>query len=64
MPVSSSPPRSLRPFSPLLFTPLLALALASGQCDVMLIAYGSNQKTSSGKLQRRACRARYLDGAW
>ena len=27
-----------------------ALALASGQCDVALIAYGSNQRSSAGKL--------------
>jgi len=29
---------------------IAALALASGQCDVALIAYGSNQKSSAGKL--------------
>ena len=29
-----------------------ALALAAGQCDVALIAYGSNQRTASGKLVR------------
>lgn len=29
---------------------IAALALAAGQCDVALIAYGSNQRTSSGKL--------------
>ncbi|GAA4818987.1 thiolase [Sphingosinicella ginsenosidimutans] len=29
-----------------------ALALASGQCDVALIAYGSNQKSGAGKLVR------------
>jgi len=29
---------------------IAALALASGQCDVMLIAYGSNQRSSAGKL--------------
>jgi acetyl-CoA acetyltransferase len=28
-----------------------ALALATGQCDVALIAYGSNQRSASGKLQ-------------
>jgi acetyl-CoA acetyltransferase len=27
-----------------------ALALASGQCDVALVAYGSNQRSASGKL--------------
>lgn len=27
-----------------------AMALAAGQCDVALIAYGSNQRTASGKL--------------
>ncbi len=27
-----------------------ALALASGQCDVALIAYGSNQRSAAGKL--------------
>lgn len=30
---------------------LAALALAAGQCDVALIAYGSNQRSSVGKLQ-------------
>lgn len=29
-----------------------ALALAAGQCDVALIAYGSNQKSGAGKLVR------------
>jgi len=29
---------------------IAALALAAGQCDVALIAYGSNQRTSAGKL--------------
>lgn len=29
---------------------IAALALAAGQCDVMLITYGSNQRTASGKL--------------
>lgn len=29
---------------------IAALALAAGQCDVALIAYGSNQRTSTGKL--------------
>ena len=29
---------------------IAALALATGQCDVALIAYGSNQRSSSGKL--------------
>jgi acetyl-CoA acetyltransferase len=29
---------------------IAALALASGQCDVALIAYGSNQRSASGKL--------------
>jgi acetyl-CoA acetyltransferase len=29
---------------------IAALALAAGQCDVMLIAYGSNQRTATGKL--------------
>ncbi|MDR2188090.1 MAG: thiolase [Azonexus sp.] len=29
---------------------IAALALAAGQCDVVLIAYGSNQRTTSGKL--------------
>lgn len=29
-----------------------ALALASGQCDVALIAYGSNQRSGAGKLVR------------
>lgn len=30
---------------------IAALALASGQCDVALIAYGSNQRSATGKLQ-------------
>ncbi|MDQ8727421.1 acetyl-CoA acetyltransferase [Bradyrhizobium sp. LHD-71] len=30
------------------------LALAAGQCDVALIAYGSNQKTATGKLMTAA----------
>jgi len=29
---------------------MAALALAAGECDVALIAYGSNQRTASGKL--------------
>ncbi len=29
---------------------IAALALATGQCDVVLIAYGSNQRSASGKL--------------
>jgi acetyl-CoA acetyltransferase len=29
---------------------IAALALAAGQCDVALIAYGSNQRTAAGKL--------------
>ena len=29
---------------------IAALALSAGQCDVALIAYGSNQRTSAGKL--------------
>ena len=29
---------------------IAALALAAGQCDVVLIAYGSNQRTAAGKL--------------
>ena len=31
-----------------------ALALASGQCDVALIAYGSNQRSATGRLQSSA----------
>jgi acyl-CoA synthetase (AMP-forming)/AMP-acid ligase II len=30
--------------------------------DVVLLRVGSVPKTSSGKIQRRACRAAYLDG--
>src|SRR5487761_1228683 len=29
---------------------IAAMALAAGQCDVALIAYGSNQRSSAGKL--------------
>jgi fatty acid CoA ligase FadD32 len=31
--------------------------------DVVLVAKGAIPKTSSGKLERYACRASYLDGA-
>jgi acetyl-CoA acetyltransferase len=34
-----------------IYATLAALALAAGQCDVALIAYGSNQRSSAGKLQ-------------
>jgi acetyl-CoA acetyltransferase len=34
-----------------IYAALAALALAAGQCDVALIAYGSNQRSNSGKLQ-------------
>jgi acetyl-CoA acetyltransferase len=34
-----------------IYATLAALALAAGQCDVALIAYGSNQRSNSGKLQ-------------
>lgn len=33
-----------------IYASIAALALAAGQCDVALIAYGSNQRTSTGKL--------------
>jgi acetyl-CoA acetyltransferase len=33
-----------------IYASIAALALAAGQCDVALIAYGSNQRTSAGKL--------------
>jgi acetyl-CoA acetyltransferase len=32
------------------YVAMAAMALATGQCDVALIAYGSNQRTASGKL--------------
>ena len=34
-----------------IYASLAALALAAGQCDVALITYGSNQRSSAGKLQ-------------
>jgi acetyl-CoA acetyltransferase len=36
-----------------------ALALEAGQCDVALIAYGSNQRTGAGKLQSAAKASNY-----
>src|SRR5437763_4867299 len=36
-----------------------ALALAAGLCDVALIAYGSNQATSTGKLQQTSRPSNY-----
>jgi len=35
---------------------LAALALESRQCDVALIAYGSNQRTATGKLAKKVLR--------
>jgi acetyl-CoA acetyltransferase len=35
---------------------IAALALAAGQCDVALIAYGSNQRSAAGKLVSSASR--------
>jgi fatty-acyl-CoA synthase len=32
--------------------------------DVLVLAAGAIPRTTSGKLARRACRARYLEGAW
>lgn len=40
---------------------MAALALVTGQCDVALIAYGSNQRTDGGKLARSAPFNPYID---
>jgi fatty-acyl-CoA synthase len=32
--------------------------------DVLVLPAGAIPRTTSGKLARRACRARYLEGAW